>query len=581
MDVSGICKECAANPISDDEKTVVSRSSFFASDARIIAAIIVPMVLIGVIVVGWFLWSSHTETQLQNQLSQMKAAADQRFAAGDFNSALQQYGDLLAFAQKHKLKDPGTGLLADAERQQQAASAKLEQQAKAQQQQQEAKAAQEKQREAVAANGFLKDIEPFIDTCKEYRAAFDNETACQKQLDGSFERLNAEQNAYSRLVEDVLALEKQSRLVQPAFNAIPKDLETLRTVCLGIEAAGEGIVSAYERDNAAIANMNSLRRALIEGQPVDGDQRQIERDYFLTVSDLNMAAGVVVKISPIVGSSVTPATEADTKSKTDLGHPAPEDLQKYFDDGVRLCGPNATPQQIEQGVELIRKAANGGHAVAMCELATHYLNGTGVQKDGQQALAWFQKSAALGVVQAQCNIGLMYSQGLGIATNPQEAVKWFSLAANAGNSQAMMNLALAYTQGNGVEKNTDLAKHWAEQAANAGNEEAKVFLAYAPLGNYLNAQAAFNAASQEDNALVQRFSEATDARDTATMASIIQRQKQNTAIESDATEKSKAALAELKQLDRSGVLEAIKRFTSWAKEDETKTELQRLPSLLN
>jgi hypothetical protein len=69
-----------------------------------------------------------------------------------------------------------------------------------------------------------------------------------------------------------------------------------------------------------------------------------------------------------------------------------------------------------------------------------YVNGEGVEKDMNQAVELFKKAAEQGHVDAQNNLGAMYFTGEGVNRDEKEAIKWFEKAASQGNSDAQANL---------------------------------------------------------------------------------------------------------------------------------------------
>jgi hypothetical protein len=149
--------------------------SLWSSETKMVLSILVPIFVIGAAVVGWLLWSSHAQQQLRDQIAQMKNAADERFASGDFQGAFKQYDDLLTFGAQHKVRDDPLGILADAQHQKQSVTAKLEQQAEAQRQENERLVAAEKvrlqQRETqLAAERAAADVQRQA-TARQYAIA--------------------------------------------------------------------------------------------------------------------------------------------------------------------------------------------------------------------------------------------------------------------------------------------------------------------------------------------------------------------------------------------------------------------------
>jgi TPR repeat protein len=57
-----------------------------------------------------------------------------------------------------------------------------------------------------------------------------------------------------------------------------------------------------------------------------------------------------------------------------------------------------------------------------------YLEGEGVAKDGQQAVAWFEKAAAHGLQGSLTTLGMMYQDGYGVEKDEARAVEYYRKA---------------------------------------------------------------------------------------------------------------------------------------------------------
>eukprot|EP01088_Endostelium_zonatum_P019863 TRINITY_DN706_c1_g1_i2.p1 TRINITY_DN706_c1_g1~~TRINITY_DN706_c1_g1_i2.p1 ORF type:complete len:678 (-),score=240.77 TRINITY_DN706_c1_g1_i2:32-1783(-) len=64
-----------------------------------------------------------------------------------------------------------------------------------------------------------------------------------------------------------------------------------------------------------------------------------------------------------------------------------------------------------------------------------YHEGTGVEKDQDQAYQWFKKAAEQGHVQAQFNAGLHYDKGEGVERDEEKAFEWTKKAAEQGDDE--------------------------------------------------------------------------------------------------------------------------------------------------
>lgn len=99
-------------------------------------------------------------------------------------------------------------------------------------------------------------------------------------------------------------------------------------------------------------------------------------------------------------------------------------------------GQAGLPRDLAAARLWTRRAANGGHRVAMHNLGLFLMEGEGGLRDVAEAAGWFRRAADQGVVDSQYNLGLLYESGHGVPQNLREAYRWFSIAANAGDLTA-------------------------------------------------------------------------------------------------------------------------------------------------
>lgn len=155
----------------------------------------------------------------------------------------------------------------------------------------------------------------------------------------------------------------------------------------------------------------------------------------------------------------------------------------------------------------LRDLAGRGSTPAMMFLARLYTNGTGVERDPKEAVAWFKsaalagstngmllygdalasghgtvkdvtearrwisKSAEAGNVAALFRLGRMYRDGESIPRDPLEAVNLFKRAAEANYAPAMVAVGLMFEGGGGLEADHLQAVQWYKRAADAGDAE--------------------------------------------------------------------------------------------------------------
>ena len=98
---------------------------------------------------------------------------------------------------------------------------------------------------------------------------------------------------------------------------------------------------------------------------------------------------------------------------------------------------------IERMVEL-RKRAYQGQMDAQYNLGCFYYEGTGVEKNAELAVKWFEQSANQGHMEAQCSLANCYGEGAGVEKNEVLAAKLYERSAKQGYVHAQQNLGLCY-----------------------------------------------------------------------------------------------------------------------------------------
>ena len=138
----------------------------------------------------------------------------------------------------------------------------------------------------------------------------------------------------------------------------------------------------------------------------------------------------------------------------------------------------------EEAVEKFHKlkeAAEQGDACKQSELAACYFNGSGVEKNIENADLWwgrafsgFNKAAEQGDARAQRRLGDCYHRGNGVQRDIQTAFMWYKKSSEQGNNEATQQISGCYKFGLGIEKNDDEYRYWRNKAAEQGNEGALV-----------------------------------------------------------------------------------------------------------
>jgi TPR repeat protein len=132
-------------------------------------------------------------------------------------------------------------------------------------------------------------------------------------------------------------------------------------------------------------------------------------------------------------------------------------------------------------LEELRQKADGGDALAACDLGWCYFNGKDMTRDYNEASKWFRK-AVVGVAahREQNNLGWCYYRGKGIEPNYAEPEKWFRQEAEKGNADAQYFLGWLYTYGSGdLKQDESEAVKWWQKSAEQGFAEAQYELGVA------------------------------------------------------------------------------------------------------
>jgi TPR repeat protein len=164
--------------------------------------------------------------------------------------------------------------------------------------------------------------------------------------------------------------------------------------------------------------------------------------------------------------------------------------------------PNATPGQLEEGIQWLQRAADQNLAVAQAGLGMAYfeskivaqnyplgwkwmraaaaqelpyalnyvgfahLHGWGTRADATEAVRWYQAAVAKGFPAAMTHLGWMTLQGKGgLAVDPAAGVKLIRQAADAGYAAAQVDLGLMLHRGHNLPKDAAAALAWFRKAA--------------------------------------------------------------------------------------------------------------------
>ncbi len=110
-------------------------------------------------------------------------------------------------------------------------------------------------------------------------------------------------------------------------------------------------------------------------------------------------------------------------------------------------GVSNVPRKV---AKYMTQAAEAGHVQAQVELADFYrhgLDGSDIDRNPGQALAWYEKAALMQHAEAQMKIGEMHYNGEGAERNRFEGIRWYEIAAQKYYTPALIHLAGIYWKG--------------------------------------------------------------------------------------------------------------------------------------
>ena len=133
-------------------------------------------------------------------------------------------------------------------------------------------------------------------------------------------------------------------------------------------------------------------------------------------------------------------------------------------------------------IDLMKKAAGQGVAIAARKLGIWYEQGDGVPKNIAEAGRWYLRAAQAGDIEAMHNLGYFYAQGAGgLQKDGGQAEHWFKSAAERGLIASQVNLSIVYSKpesfglaaGNDLQTRMNEAYFWAALAAARGDAQAE------------------------------------------------------------------------------------------------------------
>jgi|CXWL01.1.fsa_nt_gi localization factor PodJL len=191
------------------------------------------------------------------------------------------------------------------------------------------------------------------------------------------------------------------------------------------------------------------------------------------------AAQTPTTAAPAEGEQAGDAELADSHETVMAGPLAPSSasLEQAAQSGdltaqYELALQRLSAGRTQEGVTLLRRAADRGFAMAQYRLAKLYERGEGVTADLAVARQWTERAAAAGNRRAMHDLGVYFARGEGAPLDEAAAFRWFRQAAELGVADSQYNLGVLYQQGRGVNASPSEALFWFLVASRQGDQDA-------------------------------------------------------------------------------------------------------------
>jgi len=194
-------------------------------------------------------------------------------------------------------------------------------------------------------------------------------------------------------------------------------------------------------------NLSEIQRAAEKG---DANAQYTLGEHYYTEEDLNKAAYWLEKA----------VKQGNIEAHALLG-------EMYLDEEIG----NGTGADMEKGINLIIKAAEGEHSGAQYLLGDVYYGFYDYEYEGfeyeniKKALYWYKKAAENGNYFAQLELGQWYYYGNHVSKNIEKAISWLEKAARQDYEKAQFFLGYTYYKGVDYPKNLNKVHYWLEKAA--------------------------------------------------------------------------------------------------------------------
>lgn len=260
-----------------------------------------------------------------------------------------------------------------------------------------------------------------------------------------------EESAVSNSTRDALAA---ARAAVRASMTAAESGNANRSTLIGLKPATRQRANTQRRENSR--NGGTLSQAVKASAVAVGGVAVLAAGYWASTHIEPKASATSNAEAPVAAAVLTPADNANQNQSL---------LNAQYIEAMKLVEARAPG-----AVDRLKLVANQGYAPAQEYLGELYSGETGqVPADKAEAFKWTQKAAEGGVAGAMNNLAMMYYSGLGVAQDHSLTAVWLRRAADRGVIDSAFNLGALYMKGDGVPVNPSEAYKWMMIAAKLGD----------------------------------------------------------------------------------------------------------------
>ena len=188
---------------------------------------------------------------------------------------------------------------------------------------------------------------------------------------------------------------------------------------------------------------------------------------------------IVLLLGFPLAASAEPITTVASEMHAAADHP---DAETHFQLARKLLAGDGVPKDEKKAFDLMKAAADQGHADAIGGLGYFYSIGLVVPKDDMLAIEWFRKGAEKGSAKSQLNLGKMLLEGkAGAAVDAEssrlQGLQWIAKSADQGLPEAQLSYGkILYFGDHGQPQDYKKAMIYLKPTAVSGMAEAQNML---------------------------------------------------------------------------------------------------------